>query len=106
MFTFRFCPQKSSEGEDCMFRALALCRGVRASSTHRVRTAIVKHICGQVNDGGEYWNDDCKSLLTTLGLNINLVLLVPSTGVETCRTVLGGDPLRRILNCLCGETTT
>jgi hypothetical protein len=58
-----FSKKSMFRGEDCMFRALALCRGVRASTTHKVRTAIVKHICDQVNDGGEYWNDDCMSLL-------------------------------------------
>jgi hypothetical protein len=100
-----------------MFRALALCWGVGASTHNKVRKGIVRHLCDQVNGDGntelfvsfmkdvhqrylgwmQYWGDDCESLLTTLGLNMNVVPVVHSAVINTFRTVLGGDLLTRIL---------
>lgn len=111
--------------KDCMFRALALCWGVKANTPYEVRDRIVYRLCDYVSEDGntetfvsfmekvhrkylkweKYWGEDCKSLLTTIGLNMNMVSVVTCEGLETCRAVLCGYPLSRILDFLCGETT-
>jgi hypothetical protein len=108
-----------------MFRALALCWGVKANTPYEVRDRIVYRLCDYVSEDGntetfvsfmekvhrkylkweKYWGEDCKSLLTTIGLNMNMVSVVTCEGLETCRAVLCGYPLSRILDFLCGETT-
>ena len=54
----------------------------------------------------KYWGDDCKSLLTTLGLNMNVEQLVVPTNIGTFRKVLCGDLLPNVLKFLFGETIT
>jgi hypothetical protein len=54
----------------------------------------------------QYWGEDCKSLLTTLGLDMNVEpIIVTKEGSAPYPGVLCRDLLSRILNLLSGETT-
>jgi hypothetical protein len=115
---------KTRRGKDCIFCALALSWGVDASTQKEVRKSIVKHLRDWVDvekkpipiqtfmkdvhkrcyRWKKYWGDDCKPLLTTLGLNMSVEQLVLPTGLGTFRKVLCGDLLPNVLKFLFGET--
>jgi hypothetical protein len=65
---------------------------------------FMKDVHKQYYEWGKYWGDDCKSLLTTIGLNMSVEQLVLRAGLSTFRKVLCGDLLPNVLKFLFGET--
>jgi hypothetical protein len=119
-----FTLQKTKRDKDCMFSALALCRHVGANTPNEARESIFNHIrdladCKKdpiaiqtfMDDvhrhyliKANYWGDDCKSLLTTLGLNMNAEAIVVPASLSTFRTILSDDLLPNVMKFLFGET--
>ena len=109
--------RKTRRDKDCMFCALALSWGVDARTQTEARESIVNYLRDRVDDEKKpipiqtfmkdvheqhhkwkkYWGDDCKSLLTTLGLNMSVQQLVVPTGFRyISQGIMWRPPAKRI----------